>query len=140
MTDYLNLGIDLLLDDEGDLVIDPTGDLAVTPSGRVTLMQDAKNLLDTLPGDLFAHPEYGAGVLRLFGEDDRPDFEALVTRAITDALQYDLSVAPRINPDSIQVTSERDGQQVTFTVSFLPIGEDETSQINLVWNANLGEI
>ena len=84
--EHVNLGIALWLDADGDLAVAPDGDLAITPNGRVTLLQDVRDLLDTLPGDLFGHPTYGAGVARLFGEEDRPDFESLVIRAITDAL------------------------------------------------------
>jgi hypothetical protein len=63
---FENLGVDLLLDDDGDLVVNPAGDLAITRDGRTCLLQDVRNLLDTLPGDLFGHPAYGAGVPRLF--------------------------------------------------------------------------
>ena len=132
MGSYENLGIDLLLDDDGDLQISATGDLAITPDGRTTLLQDVRHLLDTLPGDLFGHPDYGAGVPRLFGEEDRPDFEQLVARTIEDALTYDLSVSPRIEPDSIQVTAERSGREASFRVSFVPLGEDVTNRLNLV--------
>ena len=83
-----NLGVDLLLDSGNDLQVNPDGDLTITPNGRVCLLQDIRNLLDTLPGDLFGHPEYGAGLHRLAGEEDRVDFDRLVIRAITDALTY----------------------------------------------------
>lgn len=136
MAQYENLGIDLLLDGDGDLQVGTTGDLAITQDGRTTLLQDVRNLLDTLPGDLFGHPDYGAGVPRLFGEEDRPDFEQLVSRAIADALTYDPSVAPRIEPDSVQVTAERSGREASFNVSFVPLGEGTTNRINLVWSAN----
>ena len=137
---YANLGIDLWLDDDGDLAVAPDGDLAVTPDGRVTLLQDVRNLLDTLPGDLFGHPTYGAGGARLFGEEDRPDFEALVIRAIADALTYDPSVAPRIEPDSINVrpATAPGPREAAFSVSFVPLGEDWTNALNLVWGSNLG--
>ena len=140
-----NLGIDLWLDADGDLAVAPDGDLAITPNGRVTLLQDVRDLLDTLPGDLFGHPTYGAGVARLFGEEDRPDFEALVIRAITDALTYDPSVAPRIEPDSIEVRpgTAPGPREAEFSVSFVPLGEEWTNALNVVWglvapDANLG--
>ena len=138
--EHTNLGIDLWLDADGDLAVAPDGDLAITPNGRVTLLQDVRDLLDTLPGDLFGHPTYGAGVARLFGEEDRPDFEALVTRAITDSLTYDPSVAPRIELDSIEVrpTTGASPREAAFSVSFIPIGEEWTSRMNLVWGSNLG--
>ena len=136
---FENLGTDLLLDDSGDLVISPTGDLAITQDGRTCLLQDVKNLLDTLPGDLFGHPAYGAGVPRLFGEEDRPDFESLVKRAISDALAYDQGVGPRIEPESIEVSAlPRNGREAQFQVSFVPLGEEWTNRMNLVWQANAG--
>ena len=137
---YANLGIDLLLDETGDLVVSTTGDLALTPDGRATLLQDVKHLLDTLPGDLFGHPNYGAGLPRLFGEEDRADHGDLVRRAIADALTYDPSVAPRIEPDSIDVNlvSDSDPRQPSFSVSFTPLGEDFTSRVNLVWGLHAG--
>ncbi len=136
MSDYENLGIDLQLDELGDLQVGSTGDLAVTSSGRTTLLQDVANLLDTLPGDLFGHPEYGAGITRLVGEEDRNDFEQLAVRAIADALTYDPSVAPRIEPDSIAITPTRDGRQIQFDLSFVPLGEEWTNRFNMVWGLN----
>ena len=138
-TEHANLGIDLWLDADGDLAVAPDGDLAITPNGRVTLLQDVRDLLDTLPGDLFGHPAYGAGVARLFGEEDRPDFESLAIRAITDALTYDPSVAPRIEPDSIKVrpTTGASPREAEFSVSFVPLGEEWTNALNLVWQSNL---
>jgi hypothetical protein len=140
MNDFANLGIDLMQDESDDLSVGATGDLAVTPNGRTTLLQDVKNLLDTLPGDLFGHLSYGAGVSRLFGEEDRPEFKELVTRAITDALTYDPSVSPRIEPESIEVTATGTGREVSFSVSFVPLGEEWTNRLNAVWPNNLGGI
>jgi len=135
---FENLGIDLLLDETGDLVVSTTGDLALTPDGRATLLQDVKHLLDTLPGDLFSHPNYGAGLPRLFGEEDRADHGDLVRRAIADALTYDPSVAPRIEPDSIEVklVSGGDPRQPAFSVSFKPLGEGWTNRLSIIFNAN----
>jgi len=136
---FENLGVDLLLDEDGDLVVSPAGDVAITQDGRTCLLQDVRNLLDTLPGDLFSHPAYGAGVPRLLGEEDRPDFERLVVRAIADALTYDQGVGPRIEPESIVVYAlPRSGREARFQVSFVPLGEEWTSRVNLVWGANAG--
>jgi len=135
---FENLGADLLLDAVGDLVVSPSGDLAITQDGRTSLLQDVRNLLDTLPGDLFAHPAYGAGVPRLFGEEDRPDFERLVVRAITDALTFAQGVGPRIEPESIVVYPlPRTGREAQFQVSFVPLGEEWTNRMNWVWGSNL---
>jgi len=134
---YENLGVDLLLDADGDLMISPAGDLATTQDGRTCLLQDVRNLLDTLPGDLFAHPAYGAGVPRLFGEEDRADFEVLVVRAITDALTFNQGVGPRIEPESIVVYAlPRTGREAEFQVSFVPLDEEWTNRLNIVWGSN----
>jgi len=134
---YENLGVDLLLTD-GDLQVSPSGDLSITSDGRTCLLQDVRNLLDTLPGDLFGHPAYGAGVPRLFGEEDRNDFERLVVRAIRDALTYNQGVGPRIEPETITVYPlPRSGQEAQFHVSFVPLGEEWTNRLNLVWGSNL---
>ena len=131
---FENLGTDLLLDVDGDLVVSPSGDLAITQDGRTCLLQDVRNLLDTLPGDLFGHPAYGAGIPRLFGEEDRPDFERLVVRAITDALTYNQGVGPRIEPESIVVYAlPRSGREAHFQVSFVSLGEEWTNRMNIVW-------
>lgn len=134
---YSNLGLDLLLGTDGDLVVGPDGDLVVISDGCSTLLQDVENLLDTLPGDLFAHPSYGAGVVRLFGEENSSDYEALAIRAISDALSYDPSVAPRIKTESIEVKAVRTGREISFSVSFQPLAEGVTSKLNLVWNSNI---
>ena len=142
MARYENLGIDLMLDQTGDLVVGSTGDLALTPDGRATLLQDVQHLLDTLPGDLFGHPDYGAGLPRLFGEEDRADHGDLVRRAISDALTYDPSVAPRIEPDSIEVerVAGGDARAPAFSVSFVPLGENWTCRMNTVWGLLPGSL
>jgi hypothetical protein len=133
-----NLGCDLLLDSTGDLMVGTGGDLVLTPNGRVCLLQDVANLLETLPGDLFSHPTFGAGLPRLLGEEDRPEFEALAGRAISDALTFDGSVGPRLEPESIEVKvtrlAEGDPQRVArISVSFQALGETWTCRLNLVW-------
>ncbi len=137
-----NLGVDLLLDEKGDLMISNNGDLAQTPNGWVCLLQDVAHLLETLPGDLFAHPTYGAGLPRLVGEEDRPGLDAWLHRVVEDALLYEASVAPRIEPDSIEVTRVTGGdtRQQAFSVSFVPLGEAWTNRLNLVWNVSEGDI
>ena len=138
MISNANLGIDLLLDGDGDLALSPTGDLALTATGRVCLLQDVKHLLDTLPGDLFSHTDYGAGLPRLFGEEDQSGHGELVKRAIADALTYDPSVAPRIEPETIEVERIATGNSRApgFKVSFVPLGESSTNRLNIVYNAN----
>ena len=98
------LGIDLILDDEGELVVSPSGDLAVTEDGRLALLQDIKHLLESLPGDLFSHPEYGSGLGRLLGEERNKYYTSLIERAISDALDYHPSIVSRIKQGKIKFT------------------------------------
>ena len=101
-----HLGIDLILDDQGELVVSPSGDLALTQDGRKSLMQDVKNLLQTLPGDLFSHPEYGCGLSRLLGDDYDCD-QKLIERTIGDALLYNQAVASRIEDGRVLCKAQR---------------------------------
>jgi hypothetical protein len=89
-----HLGIDLILGGDGELALSPSGDVAVTQDGRDALAQDICNLLETLPGDLFSHAEFGAGLGRLLG-DTQQNHEERISRAVTDALAYHPSVASR---------------------------------------------
>ena len=131
---FENLGVDLRIGDDGDLQISSSGDLSVTDDGRFCLLQDVRNLLDTLPGDLYGHPSFGAGLPKLFGEEDRTNFETLVVRAITDAIIYDSGVGPRIETESIVVYAlPRTGRTASFQVSFVPLDEEWTNRMNLVW-------
>ena len=132
---FENLGTDILLLN-GDFQVGPTGDLTITQDGRTCLLQDCQSLLETLPGDLFYHPGYGAGVPRLCGEEARSNFEALVVRAITDALTYDEGVGPRIEPNSIVVYAVTPAlrREASFQVSVIAIGEEWTNRLNWVYN------
>ena len=101
---FLNehLGIDLILDNDGELIISPSGDLALTSDGRQTLLQDVKHLLETMPGDLFSHPEYGTGIGRLLGNEEGKNQKKLIKRAVSDALIYNQSIASRIEPEEMK--------------------------------------
>ena len=97
-----HLGIDLILDNDGELVISPSGDLAITENGRQSLLQDIKYLLETMPGDLFSNKEYGTGLGRLLGNENEKNQKKLIKRAISDALIYNQSIASRIEPEEIK--------------------------------------
>ena len=96
-----HLGVDLLMDGDGELVVSPSGDLAITRDGRVCLLQDIAHLLETPPGDLFSHPEYGSGLGRLLGDSRPANLRGMVERTITDALAYSPQILFRIQPDEI---------------------------------------
>ena len=130
-----NLGLDLRIVND-DLGVSGSGDLETTGNGRFTLLQDVKNLLDTMPGDLFGHPDAGAGVARLAGEEDVPEFDQLAVRAIADMLIYDEGVGPRIEQESIivyPVTRARGERVARYQIAFRPMDADETNMMNLVW-------
>ena len=123
--DYL--GTDILFDADGDLTISPIGDV-VGISGRDCLLQDIRDRLSTLPGDLFAHPEWGCGIGRLLGALDTPLNRALALRYIRHALEAD----PRVRSDTIKIapltfTSE----EKRFEIRFIPEGGSTPEM--LVW-------
>ena len=133
-----NLGKDLLLDESGDLAI-ANGDLAVTPSGRICLLQDVEHALDTMAGDLFGHPTYGAGVARLLGEEGGTARQGFV-RAVKDALIYEPGVAARIVPESVTVTIlSADATEVSVRTEFDAIDGDTIVPMNLVHRFGLDE-
>jgi len=135
-----NLGCDLLLDQDGDLAVSVTGDLALTPRGTTCLLQDIAHLLETLPGDLFSHEEYGAGIGRLFGESYRIGFVQHVERAVRDALVNDPSVAPRLLSETVKVEMERfSDTELSVSISASAISDDQIIPLNLVWQYGLDD-
>ena len=136
-----NLGCDLLLDADGDLALSVTGDLALTPRGTTCLLQDIAHLLETLPGDLFSHEEYGAGIGRLFGESYRAGFVQHVERAVRDALVNDPSVAPRLLSETVKVEMERfSDTELSVSISARAISDDQVIPLNLVWQYGLDDV
>lgn len=135
----LNLGTDLLLVD-GDLGIASDGDLLLTPSGRTALLQDIAHLLETLPGDLFAHLDHGAGVGRLFGESGR-NLSRRVADAIADALNFSPAVAGRIVSGSARVTTARvTDRELEARVTCQAIEGDAVTPLNFVWGWGLDDM
>jgi len=94
--DYI--GTDILFDEDGDLVVSSTGDL-LSVHGRNCLLQDIRDRLETLPGDLFAHSGWGCGIGRLLGAPDTPLNRAIAIRY----LRYALEAEPRIEDSSISI-------------------------------------
>lgn len=138
-TAYENLGTDLLLVD-GDLGVASDGDLLLTPGGRTALLQDIAHLLETLPGDLFAHPDHGAGVERLFGESGR-DLERRLARAIEDALNYSPAVAGRIVAGSARVTAaDVTDREIEARVTCQAIVDGVVTPLTFVWGWGLDDV
>lgn len=92
------LGTDMLFDSGGDLTVSSTGDLEIA-QGRNCLLQDIRDRLETMPGDLFAQSGWGCGVGRLLGAPDTPLNRALAIRYI----RYALEAEPRIEDNSLSI-------------------------------------
>jgi len=113
--DYL--GTDVLFDEDGDLAVSPTGDL-VSVNGRDCLLQDIRDRLGTIPGDLFAHPDWGCGIGRLLGALDTPLNRALAIRYIRQALEAD----PRVEDNTITITPLIfTPEEKRFDIRFTPV-------------------
>ena len=130
--DYL--GTDILFDEDGDLAVGPTGDL-VSVTGRDCLLQDIRDRLGTLPGDLFAHPNWGCGIGRLLGALDTPLNRALAIRYIRHALESD----PRVEDNTITImplifTPE----EKRFDIRFTPVRA--ASPEILVWGFGVNDL
>jgi len=95
-----HLLIDLILDESGDFSISSSGDLSITNDGRKSLLQDIKHILETMPGDLYSHPEFGSGIKRFSGEDLAINKNVII-KSIKAALFYTQSIISRINPSRI---------------------------------------
>ncbi|MBC8465752.1 GPW/gp25 family protein [bacterium] len=87
-----------MFDPDGDLSVSSTGDLQIA-QGRECLLQDIRDRLETMPGDLFAQSGWGCGVGRLLGFPDTPLNRALAVRYI----RYALEAEPRIEDNSISI-------------------------------------
>ena len=130
--DYL--GTDVLFDEDGDLAVSPTGDL-VSVSGRDCLLQDIRDRLGTLPGDLFAHSDWGCGIGRLLGALDTPLNRALAIRYIRHALEAD----PRVEDNTITITPLIfTPEEKRFEICFTPVGA--ASPEILVWGFGVNDL
>ena len=128
------LGKDILFDEEGDLVVSSSGDLE-TVSGLDCLKQDLRNRLETMTGDLYAHPDWGCSIRTLLGALSNPLNRALAVRYLRLAVLDD----PRIRKESVQVlVREFNSEQKTFEVRFTPKGN--SSPQSLVWGFGLSQL
>jgi len=123
-----HLGVDILFDEDGDLVVSRTGDLALAV-GRECLLQDVRDRLGTLPGDLYSHPDWGCRIVRLLGAPDTPLNRALAVRYLREALEDE----PRIESESISITPlVFTPEEKRFEIRFMPI--NRAVQESLVWS------
>ncbi len=134
MTVERHLGTDILFDEEGDLVVSRTGDLALAV-GRDCLLQDIRDRLGTLPGDLFAHPDWGCGIGRLLGALDTPLNRALAIRYIRHALEAD----PRVEDNTVAITPLIfTPEEKRFDIRFTPVRS--ASPEVLVWGFGVNDL
>ena len=130
--DYL--GTDILFDEDGDLAVGPTGDL-VSVTGRDCLLQDIRDRLGTLPGDLFVHSDWGCGIGRLLGALDTPLNRALAIRHIRHVLESD----PRVEDNTITITPLIfTPEEKRFDIRFTPVRA--ASPEILVWGFGVNDL
>ena len=130
--DYL--GTDILFDAGGDLAVGLTGDLMCV-SGRDCLLQDVRDRLETLPGDLFAHGSWGCGIGRLLGAPDTPLNRALAIRYI----RYALEAEPRIDDSSISIKPlVFNSEEKRFEINFKAV--NGIGNESMVWGFGVNNI
>ena len=131
---YYYLGTDILFDEEGDLVVSPSGDLEMV-SGLDVLKQDLRDRLETIPGDLYSHSDWGCNIRTMLGALSSPLNRALAVRYLRLAVLDD----PRIRKETVQVlVREFTNEQKSFEIRFVPKGS--ASQQSLVWGFGLSQL
>ena len=129
-----HLGGDILFGEDGDLVVNQSGDLAVA-MGRACLVQDIRDRLGTLPGDLYSHPYWGCRIGRLLGASDTPLSRALAVRYLREALESE----PRIESESITITPLTfTSEEKRFEIRFTPVGTAAPEL--LVWGFGVTDV
>ena len=128
------LGIDLKFDTEGDLVVSSTGDLE-TVVGRDCLLQDLIDRFETMPGDLYAHPDWGCRIRLLLGALSTTLNRALAVRYLRLAVLDE----PRVRKETVQVLVRQfTTEQKIFEIRFVPKGV--ATQQSLVWGFGLAQL
>jgi phage baseplate assembly protein W len=128
------LGTDVLFDADGDLVVSSTGDLTIV-QGRQCLLQDVRDRLETLPGDMFGHSSWGCGIGRLLGAPDTPLNRALAVRYI----RYALEAEPRIEDSSISIKPlVFSTEEKRFEINFNPV--NGINGESLIWGFGVNDM
>ena len=128
------LGNDILFDEDGDISVSTTGDLQMA-SGLECLKQDLRDRLETVPGDLYSHPEWGCNIRMMLGALSSPLNRALAVRYLRLAVLDD----PRIRKETVQVlVREFNSEQKNFEIRFVPKGF--FTQQSLVWGFGLNQL
>ena len=132
MSEYL--GKDILFDEDGDLSVSPTGDLEMA-TGLECLKQDLRDRLETMPGDLYAHPDWGCRIRQLLGALSTPLNRALAVRYLRLAALDE----PRIRKETVQILVRQfTTEQKVFEIRFVPKGF--YTQQSLVWGFGLTQL
>ena len=130
--DYL--GTDVLFDADGDLAVSATGDLTIVQK-RDCLLQDVRDRLETLPGDLFAHCSWGCGIGKLLGAPDTPLNRALAVRYI----RYALEAESRIEDSSISIKPlVFNSEEKRFEINFSPV--NGISVESMIWGFRVTDV
>jgi len=128
------LGTDILFDQDGDLLVSPTGDLTIV-SGNDCLLQDIRDRIETTPGDLYSHPDWGCRIKELLGALDTPLNRALAVRYLKLSILND----PRIKTDSIHIAVLNfENEYKEFKIRFT--ARNSTTPESLVWGFGLNEL
>jgi len=130
----LYLGADLKFDDDGDLQVSATGDLELA-TGLECLKQDLRDRLETMPGDLYAHPDWGCRIKELLGALSTPLNRALGVRYLRLAVLDE----SRIRKETVQVLVRQfTTEQKEFEIRFVPHGG--ATQQSLIWGFGLSQL
>jgi len=128
------LGTDIAIDTDGDLLVGPTGDFVLVTEYDC-LRRDILDRLNTIPGDLWNHNDWGCQAGKMLGAKDTPLNRALIARHIRMALEAE----PRINSESIVIrTQNLTQEEKIFHIEFRPIGSSYPN--SLVWGFGVREI
>jgi len=125
------LGTDILFDADGDFLVSPTGDLTLV-RGNDCLLQDVCDRLETAPGDLYSHPDWGCRIKELLGAPDSPLNRALAVRYLKLAILAD----NRIKTESLQISVLNFGNEYKeFEIRFT--ARNSSTPDSLVWGFGL---
>ena len=130
--DYL--GTDIQFDQDGDLAVSPTGDLELA-LGMDCLLQDVRAQLETLPGDLFSHEDWGCGITKLLGAPETPLNRAMAIRFLRHALESE----PRIEDNSISIKPlVFNYEEKRFEINFKSV--NGISSESMIWGFGISDL
>ena len=126
----MSCGVDILMTD--DLVVGPNGDLMLV-RGSTTVVQDVLHRVLTSPGELFRHPDFGAGLKEYLQDENAVDQSVQATQA-------QIEDDPRVDVDSVRVIAQTDMKIIKIDISFSLLKKPGEENLVLVWNKERGEL